>query len=192
MTTTEIALLSSCIGAGTGIIAQLIPTALTNKSDKKKLVFDLIAEERRLAQMILLNQISYSKSGFTIEYYYQLAIVSENAKQAESDIERYHDEIKFSNMIHAKYCDLIGDYWKNIHKLILYIGHSDELEKVLSKISNFSHEDVIGVFDEYKNYPKLYEAYSKKQKTIPQNLETYQSYFEEMHQIIQRVKKYKA
>ncbi|MES2656066.1 MAG: hypothetical protein V4620_10785 [Bacteroidota bacterium] len=192
MTTTEIALLSSFIGAGASIITQFVANALRDKTDKKKIIFDLIAEERKLAYMIYLNQIGYSQTGFTIEYYYQLAVIGENAQQRDSSIERHHDEIKFSNMLHAKYCDLIGDYCKNIYKLILYIGHSNELEGILSEILNFRHEDVIGVFDDYKTYPKLHKAYSKKQKAVPENLETYKSYFEEMHQIIKRVKKYKA
>ena len=189
MTTTEIALFSTCIGAGAAILSQFVANKLKDKSEKKKTKIDLIAEDRKLTYMILLNQVSYVQVGITIEYYYQLAVINQKNKNDNSSLQRHHDEIKFSNSLHAEYCTLIGDYCKNIYKFITYFGHTSELENILHKIINEPHEDFTGMFDDLKNYDDLFKSYHMEHKSASIKLETYKSYFYDMRQIIERVSK---
>ena len=181
MTTSEIDLLSTCIGASAGILSHFIANKLKDKSEKKKTKIDLIAEERKLTYMILLNQAGYVQSGMTIEYYYQLAVINKD----KSSLERHHDEIKSSNLLHAEYRILIGDYCKNIYKLIHYIGHAPELERLIQKIINEKHEDFTGMFDNIKSYNELFSTYRKECQQVSVKLEKYKSYFHEMRQIIE-------
>lgn len=188
MTTPEIAIFSTCIGAAAGILSQFVANALKDKSEKKKIKFELIAEERKLTYMILLNQVGYVQSGITIEYYYQIAVIHEKTN-GDSNLQRHHDEIKFSNSLHSEYIKLIGDYCKNIYQLILYIENSQELEVILEKIINYTHDDFTGIFDELKSYPELFELYIKEHKSASNKLDTYKSYFQQIHQIIERIPK---
>lgn len=183
MTTSEIALLSTCIGASAGLLSHFIANTLKDKSDNKKTKIDLIAEERKLSYLILLNQVSYIQAGITIEYYYQLAVIRED----NSSLEKHHEEIKNSNLLYAEYRTLIGDYCKNIYKLICYIGHESELENILQKIINEPNEDFTGIFNDIKFYDELFNTYHKEHQLATVKLEKYKSYFSEMRQIIERV-----
>lgn len=185
MTTSEIALLSTCIGAVAGLLSHFVANSLKDKSDKKKTKIDLIAEERRLTYMILLNQVGYVQAGITIEYYYQLSVINHKNKQEDSSLQRHHDEIKFSNSLHAEYITHIGDYCKNIYKLIHYIGKASKLESVMHKIINEPHEDFTGMFNNIKNYEELFNTYHKEHQLASEKLEKYKSYFYEMRQIIE-------
>lgn len=185
MTTSEIALLSTCIGASAGLLSNFIANTLKDKSDNKKTKIDLIAEERKLTYMILLNQVNYTQVGMTIEYYYQLAVINKKNNKKDSNLQRHHDEIKFSNSLHAEYITFIGDYCKNIYKLIHYIGHASELESIMHKIINEPHEDFTGMFNDIKNYDELFSTYHKEHQSASVKLERYKSYFQEMRQIIE-------
>jgi len=186
MNTTEIALFSTSIGASAGILSQFVANALKNRSEKKKLKFDLIAEERRLTYMILLNQVSYVQSGITIEYYYQSALIHDETENGNLNLQKHYEEIKFSNSLHAEYGKLIGDYCKNIYQLIHYVGHAHELETIIEKIIDYPHDDFTGIFDGLKTYPELFEVYSKEHKLSSVILNSYKSYFHEIRQIIQK------
>lgn len=189
MTTPEIAIFSTCIGAGAGILSQFVANALKDKSEKKKIKFELIAEERKLTYMILLNQVSYIQAGITIEYYYQSAVINQKNKDGNSHLQRHHDEIKLSNSLHAEYNKLIGDYCKNIYQLIHYIGQTQELEVIMEKIINYTHDDFTGIFDKFNTYSELFEKYFKEHKSASNKLNTYKSYFYEIHGIIKRIPK---
>lgn len=185
MTTSDIALLSTCIGASAGLISHFIANALKDKSDKKKTKIDLIAEERKLTYMILLNQVCYVQSGITIEYYYQLAVIKNEDEKDSVNLKRHHDEIKYSNSLHAEYITLVGDYCKNIYKLMHYIGKASKLENIMTKIINEPHEDFTGMFDNLKNYDDLIKAYHKEHQSASDKLENYKLYFHEMRQVIE-------
>jgi hypothetical protein len=184
MTTAIISLISTCVGAGAVVISQFVSNNLKEKSDLKKIKFDLIAEERRLTYMLLLNQTGYVKAGITIEYYYQLSNIENKVKDRESSIERYHEEIKLSNTLDAQYSLLIGDYCKNIYQLSLYIGKSEELEIVLQNIINHTHPEFTDIFDKCKTYPELYEAYSIQHKDVSEIMFLYKKYFNDIRHII--------
>lgn len=66
MTTSEIAIFSALIGGTAGILTQVVANLLKNKSEKRKIIIDLIAEERKLTYMILLNQVSYLQVGLIL------------------------------------------------------------------------------------------------------------------------------
>lgn len=189
MTTPEIALFSTCIGAAAGILSQYVANALKDKSDKKKTEIDLIAEERKLTYMILLNQVGYLQTGMTIEYYHQLAVISTEKEQKDFSIQRHHEEIKISNSMHAQYSALIGDYCKNIYKLISHFGNESELENIMQKIINEPQQDFTGMFKDVKNYEDLFNTYHKEHQSASIKLEIYKSYFYEMREIIERVSK---
>ncbi|QSW88454.1 hypothetical protein J0383_19665 [Flavobacterium endoglycinae] len=179
--------ISTCTGAGAVILSQFVSNRLKDKSDLKKLKFDLIAEERRLAYMLLLNQTGYIKSGITMEYYYQLSNIEPKVKDQESSLERYHEEIKVSNSLHARYSLLIGDYCKNIYQLSLYIENCDELEIIIQKIINHTHQDFTDLFEHINNYPDLYEAYSNEHNDVSKKMQVYKSYYDQIRQIITQI-----
>lgn len=189
MTTTEIALLSAFIGSVSAILSQFIANALKDRSDSKKTKFDLIAEERKLACMIILNRISYVQTGMTIEYYYQLAVLNHKKEEKQSSLQRHHDEIRISNALHAEFCELIGSYCKNIYNLMNYTGKDSDLEDIMIQIVNKPSDDLTGMFDHLIDYESLFKTYHNEHQSASSKIEHYKSYFDKMRQNIERVAK---
>jgi hypothetical protein len=184
MTTAEIAVFSSLIGATASLLTQFVANRLRDKSEEKKTRIELIAEERKLTYMILLNQTSYVQSGITIEYYYQLAVINKENEIENQSLQRHHEEIKFSNSLHAEYIALVGEYCKNIYKLTSHLGKAIKLEHIMDKIINEPHEDFTGIFNDLKSSQALFALYHKEHQLASVKLEKYRLYFEEMRQAI--------
>lgn len=184
MTTGEIALFSTCIGASVGIITQFLGNALKDKSEKRKIKVDLIAEERRLTYMILLNQVNFVQSGITIEYYHQAAIIEQKDNKEVASLEMHIQEIVYSNNLHAEYCSLLGDYCKNIYKIIHHVRNTPKLENLMHKIINESHEDFTGIFKDFENYVDLFHSYHNEHQSASLKIERYKSYFDEIRHVI--------
>ncbi|OXB21478.1 hypothetical protein B0A80_16920 [Flavobacterium tructae] len=189
MISTETVLLSACIGAASAILSQFIANALKDKSDAKKNKFDLIAEERKLTCMIMLNRISYIQTGMTIEYYYQLAVINQKNQEKESNLQRHHDEIKVSNALHSEYCTLTGSYCKNIYNIINYVGNASELESIMIRIINRPSEDFTGMFDHLTTYENLFKTYHNEHQSASSKIEQFKSDFHEMRINIERITK---
>lgn len=188
MTTTEIALLSTCIGAGAGIFSQIIANVLRDKTDKRKLIIDCVSEERKLAHLLFIQARRLEKALITTEYYYQLSSIEEDDKEREKHSERYHDELKYCGDNSREYNSLLGDYCKNIYKLLMHTHDStSKIENILSKIMSRPFDDAVDLFEKYETYPELYEVYHQTILMIEVKLEPYKQLFNNIYKEIQQI-----
>ncbi|GEL12343.1 hypothetical protein SAMN05192550_3282 [Flavobacterium glycines] len=187
MTTTEIGLLSACIGGSAGIFSQIIANLLRDKTDKKKLVIDCLSEERKLAHILFIYARRLEKAIITTEYCYQLSNIEVSEKEREKQSERYHNELKYCGDISNDYNSLLGDYCKNVYKLLMYTRESKKVENILSKIMSQPFDDANNIFEKYEKYPELYEFYSQSILSVEAKLEPYKKLFNDIYKEIQHL-----
>ena len=185
MTTTEIALLSTCIGASAGIFSQIIANVLRNKTDKQKIIFDCISEERKLAHLLYIRANRLEKIQITTEYYYQLSVIESEKEERERHTLNYGDEIRLGGNAFSEYTSTLGDYCKNIYLLMLHTQNSKEMEAILSQIISHKFDDYLNAFEKIDIYPELFESYSKLIKLVDTKLEFYKQLLNDMQKQIQ-------
>ncbi|WP_284653494.1 hypothetical protein [Flavobacterium terrisoli] len=187
MTTTEIALLSTCIGASAGIFSQVIANVLRDKTDKRKLIIDCVSEERKLAHILFIHVRRLESALINTEYYFQLSIIEINEKEREKHSERYHNELKYCGDSSREYNALLGDYCKNIYKLLMLTSDSKKIENILAKIMSQPIDNAIDIFEKYETYPELYQVYRQTIEMGEVKLEPYKQLFNDIYKEIQQI-----
>jgi hypothetical protein len=182
LSTGEVALIAALIGAGTAIITQLLVFTMNRRKDKKDKKIELVADERRIARLL----VSYYKELVMHKvhkfYWYRTSEIRtmDTTEEKKDSHERHFISNKESFNTLSKIAEATSEYFKIVTHYIILTNGNNLISTILLDIDSFVPRKASD-FSTLKDYDELIQAESIEEKELNKVYCYYSECFDKIH-----------